>query len=613
MLKGTGDALEWALALAKAPAERTALRQRALPSGMERLLQVAAGATNDTLTDLAAQTGESAAEIVEAARFYAREVLFHQGADAYRVLGVANDADTATIRTHHRLLQQWLHPDRHTSDWDAIFAARVNAAWHRLRSDQRRQAYDRENPPQRRDQMPANVVSPSWLNAQPGESGEEHLGNWGRRAPVLALFAVCGVLAILAMRDMQRDPVSLSEIATLERDAAEGGTDPQTDGAVELRIPEPATNRTVAPRNELKSATQPVAVVAATKAAPRPVAAAVKSASKPVMVAMPAKPLPQPIVGAAALQRAPKAMQVLASAKPVPRPIGVASPVKPPTQVLPVAAPAKPMLQSIVVAAPAKPVPRPATVTTTVKPAPKPVAVVVTAKPASKPLAVPVKPAPQPVAVAPKLVPKPAMAVVPAKPDPQPARVANSAKPVPKAVVVPAVPITATKALVVAGPAKTAPKVAAASKPAAMIPSVKPEPMPSAAERAADVEIPALPTTVAASSSSSVEVPGITIQRTRQAQQVGGQLMTYMAKSGSAVPPIWGSLSTQRGAAQLRGDLHGNGTVKLDPPYWRVGDNSASMQAKIRYQDGRIGRLSADFVWREQRWLVNGLSVERDL
>ena len=89
--------------------------------------------------------------------------------------------------------------------------------------------------------------------------------------------------------------------------------------------------------------------------------------------------------------------------------------------------------------------------------------------------------------------------------------------------------------------------------------------------------------------------------------------MAYMSKSGSSIPPIWGSLTTQRGASQLRDDILVDGNVKLDSPYWRVGDERASIKANIRYKDGRVGRLSADLAWRDQRWLVTGLSVERDL
>jgi hypothetical protein len=228
VLDAEWEALEWAMALARTPAQRTLLRQRSLPSGMERLLQVAAGASDDTVVDFATQTGESEPEIIEAARFYAREILFHQGADAYRVLGVARNADTDSIRTHHRLLQLWLHPDRHSSDWDTIFASRVNAAWSQLRSDERRRAYELANPPQPHDRIPLSQA-PGWLPVPQLAIAPQEIGPWRRRAPVLALFATCGVLAVLALRDLQTEPVGrlgeVKEVALPSTDTPENRVD----------------------------------------------------------------------------------------------------------------------------------------------------------------------------------------------------------------------------------------------------------------------------------------------------------------------------------------------------------------------------------------------------
>ena len=76
MTSARGDALDWAVALAKAPAERLSLRRRPLPEGVELLLQVAAGIPGDALTNAVTRTGESQEFLVDAARFYLREVLF---------------------------------------------------------------------------------------------------------------------------------------------------------------------------------------------------------------------------------------------------------------------------------------------------------------------------------------------------------------------------------------------------------------------------------------------------------------------------------------------------------------------------------------------------------
>lgn len=206
MAGARGDALEWALALAAAPAERLALRQRPLPDGIAALLQVAGGGATTALADAVARTGRSPEVLVEAARFYAREVLFHPDADAYRLLGVRRDADADTIKGHHRLLQQWLHPDRQTPGDDAVFAARVNAAWDQLRSAARREAYDNALPmqaPAASADMPATVFA--W-RAQPGPDVDAASTRWRRRAPLLALLAACVALGALAIVDQRRAP-----------------------------------------------------------------------------------------------------------------------------------------------------------------------------------------------------------------------------------------------------------------------------------------------------------------------------------------------------------------------------------------------------------------------
>ncbi|HXH00941.1 MAG TPA: DnaJ domain-containing protein, partial [Xanthomonadaceae bacterium] len=138
-----GNALHWALELHRAPGMRLALRERALPQGVDEVLAIAAGSPT-AVARAAEASGQSDARLLEAARFYLQEILFFPKADAYRLLGVAADAGADQIKRHHRLLQQWLHPDRRQGDWESVFAGRVNCAWDRLRSESRRQAYDSE-------------------------------------------------------------------------------------------------------------------------------------------------------------------------------------------------------------------------------------------------------------------------------------------------------------------------------------------------------------------------------------------------------------------------------------------------------------------------------------
>ena len=219
----TGNALEWALALLRAPGERHALRHKSLPAGMERLLGIAAGAVPDELAEAALAFGEPQARVREAAQFYAREVLFFPQADAYRVLGVSANACSEQIKTHHRLLQHWLHPDRLHSEDDAIFAARVNGAWNQLRTPQRRQAYDQSL---QRDRLPepsaggALLAVHAWV-PQSEASG----GRWRHRMPMLALSAACVLLVLLVLREMERRPQAPDwfgegESAAVDTDAA---------------------------------------------------------------------------------------------------------------------------------------------------------------------------------------------------------------------------------------------------------------------------------------------------------------------------------------------------------------------------------------------------------
>ena len=104
-----GNALEVALALWRIPSMRWSLRQRPLPNDVGEVIELATGAP-ERLAKAAARTDEPPAQVLEAARFYVREVLLCAGSDAYRVLGVSHDAAPEQIKAHHRALQHWLHP-----------------------------------------------------------------------------------------------------------------------------------------------------------------------------------------------------------------------------------------------------------------------------------------------------------------------------------------------------------------------------------------------------------------------------------------------------------------------------------------------------------------------
>ena len=476
MAGARGDALDWALALARAPAERMVLRQRPLPEGIDALLQIAAGHRGEALSSAVARSGESEQDLVEAVRFYLREVLFHSNADAYRLLGLERSATTAEIKSHHRWLQQWLHPDRHTSDWDAIFAGRVNAAWNELRSQERRQTYDAEHASARpaSPDIPLSPILAGWANpATPLDSPRER---WLRRWPLLALLVACLALGVMALRDLARDEALLASetpgsVPTAHDDPGERG-DAALDTLGNLHIP--------------------------------------KRVARAADKALTAKPT------------APR------------KPSGV-------TRSVPVVKTASAILAPRARA-----------------PSPQPAATVVTAAPTRSIPAQSARRTPPLVASA----PLPAVAVPPSA-------------------------------------VTRAPKVTAFPAPASRSIEVAPPPV---AETPAVAVVPTAP---------QRKTP-VTAERVRNAQQVGDRLVAYMGKPGTSTPPIWDSPATLRGAAELRDVMLAEGSPEMAQADWRVGENEARMRVAVRHSDGGRGHLDAVLVWREQRWLVRRLSMERD-
>lgn len=230
-------ALEWALALQNAPEQRRELRIMPLPEGVEQVLEIAAGTDSGQLKQTAAAAGEPAARVQEAARFYAREILFHADADAYRTLGVAPDADAGQIKRHHRLLQRWLHPDRKQGD-DAIFAARINRAWDALRTPERRRTYDASRPGAVL-QTDGVAFHPIPVSGVPVSAPR-----WRRRLPVVLILLVCAVLAVIAVRDALR-PAAEEPIPAREA-AADGAELVALGAAVDTLTVRPGKTRTAA-------------------------------------------------------------------------------------------------------------------------------------------------------------------------------------------------------------------------------------------------------------------------------------------------------------------------------------------------------------------------------
>ena len=204
MTAAAAEALELALWLYRAPAHRNALLGRPLPDGVGHLLRIATGA-EDALAAGSRITGESAPVVLEAVRFYLQQVLFHENADAYRVLGLQRDATPAQAREHHRLLQHWLHPDRRGSDdWETVFAGRVNRAWTQLRKPESRRAYDEALGSSSGSVIPAQDIEgpapPHSLRMRWQPSGLEGQAAHGRNVAIAVLAGCFGLLALIAVR-----------------------------------------------------------------------------------------------------------------------------------------------------------------------------------------------------------------------------------------------------------------------------------------------------------------------------------------------------------------------------------------------------------------------------
>lgn len=194
--------LETALALQRAPGERFRLRERPLPAGVVHAIEIAAGSPA-AVQSAAAELAEQEATLVEAARFYLEQVLFADpDATAYRVLGLAPDATQEAIRTHHRWLQRWLHPDRAQAGDASVFATRVNQAFAQLRSPESRHAYD-VRLAEARIAEAAATLSPETVRHWEHDDEAPRYGRRSRWLLAAALLA-CAVLAVLIVRNPER-------------------------------------------------------------------------------------------------------------------------------------------------------------------------------------------------------------------------------------------------------------------------------------------------------------------------------------------------------------------------------------------------------------------------
>ena len=96
------------------------------------------------------------------------------------------------------------------------------------------------------------------------------------------------------------------------------------------------------------------------------------------------------------------------------------------------------------------------------------------------------------------------------------------------------------------------------------------------------------------------------VERVLQAQRTGRELMAFLSSRSARVPPIWDSMAAQQRALGLRERLHERGQLRAGEPHWRVGNEDAALRTLY----GEQAQVRAQFVWRDQRWLVSGVALE---
>ena len=137
------QALRRAVKLVHVPTLIHRLRIDALPSGVDLLLEIAAG---DQPSEQQAMVliDRDRDTVRDAVIFFIQQVLFAPDADHYRVLGTTSQASREELRRNMTLLLRWLHPDVDRVGEQAVFLGRVMEAWNSLKTPEGRAAYDRD-------------------------------------------------------------------------------------------------------------------------------------------------------------------------------------------------------------------------------------------------------------------------------------------------------------------------------------------------------------------------------------------------------------------------------------------------------------------------------------
>jgi hypothetical protein len=189
------SALEAALYLMQSPSRVRLIRSRPLPDGVEALLRIAANDA-DTIRQASQWLGRSPETIRQAAAFFIEQILFFSDADSYRILGTTSEASNSDLRRNMALLLRWLHPDLDPRGERSVFARRVTRAWNDLKTQERRDTYDRSRGGSRAQKFSGHKTRPkshvkkptyayyvgrSGTNANPIRAGNPHSNGFFRR------------------------------------------------------------------------------------------------------------------------------------------------------------------------------------------------------------------------------------------------------------------------------------------------------------------------------------------------------------------------------------------------------------------------------------------------
>jgi hypothetical protein len=154
--------IDLALDLARMPAVARSSGVPAIPANVIELMRIAAGSP-EACEAAVARTGEPTRVVIEAARFYLQQVLLRPDADCYRILGISPTVSRATARNHMRWLLEWLHPDRNSNSWDAVYADRVLKAWREVSTSDGRAIKSSHSQAHRKNKRRGNGVWVPWI------------------------------------------------------------------------------------------------------------------------------------------------------------------------------------------------------------------------------------------------------------------------------------------------------------------------------------------------------------------------------------------------------------------------------------------------------------------